>query len=129
MGKTVKINEVVRGYVALRDKKNEIKKRHAEELRPINEKMEVIEGWLQRDLMNRGVQSEKTDSGTAYLSTVVTATVRDRDEYLKFVKEKEMWDLIENRVSKSVVSDYLEETGEIIPGVNYEKTQVVRIRR
>lgn len=129
MGKTVKINEVVRGYVALRDKKNEIKKRHAEELRPINEKMEVIEGWLQRDLMTRGVQSEKTDSGTAYLSTVVTATVRDRDEYLKFVKEKEMWDLIENRVSKSVVSDYLEETGEIIPGVNYEKTQVVRIRR
>lgn len=129
MGKTVKINEVVRGYVALRDKKNEIKKRHAEELRPINEKMEVIEGWLQRDLMDRGVQSEKTDSGTAYLSTVVTATVRDRDEYLKFVKEKEMWDLIENRVSKSVVSDYLEETGEIIPGVNYEKTQVVRIRR
>lgn len=129
MGKTVKINEVVRGYVALRDKKNEMKKRHAEELRPINEKMEVIEGWLQRDLMNRGVQSEKTDSGTAYLSTVVTATVRDRDEYLKFVKEKEMWDLIENRVSKSVVSDYLEETGEIIPGVNYEKTQVVRIRR
>ena len=129
MGKTVKINEVVRGYVALRDKKNEIKKRHAEELRPINEKMEVIEGWLQRDLMDRGVQSEKTDSGTAYLSTVVTATVRDRDEYLKFVKEKEMWDLLENRVSKSVVSDYLEETGEIIPGVNYEKTQVVRIRR
>lgn len=129
MGKTVKINEVVRGYIALRDKKNEIKKRHAEELRPINEKMEVIEGWLQRDLMERGVQSEKTDSGTAYLSTVATATVKDRDEYLKFVKEKEMWDLIENRVSKSVVSDYLEETGEIIPGVNYEKTQVVRIRR
>jgi hypothetical protein len=129
MGKTVKIDEVVRGYIALRDKKNEMKKRHVEELRPINEKMEVIEGWLQRDLMARGVQSEKTGSGTAYLSTVTNATVRDRDDFLKFVREHEMWDLIENRVSKSVVSDYLEETGEIIPGVNYEKTQVVRIRR
>lgn len=129
MGKTVKIDEVVRGYIALRDKKNEMKKRHAEELRPINEKMEVVEGWLQRDLINRGVQSQKTDSGTAYLSTVATATVKDRDEFLKFVREHEKWDLIENRVSKSVVSDYLEETGEIIPGVNYEKTQVVRIRR
>jgi hypothetical protein len=40
-----------------------------------------------------------------------------------------MWDLIENRVSKSVVSDYLEETGDVIPGVNYEVAQVVRIRR
>lgn len=129
MGKQVNIDEVVRGYIALRDKKNQIKKRHTEELKPINEKMEIIEGWLQRDLMHRGVQSEKTNSGTAYLSTVAAATVKDRDEFLKFVKEHEMWDLIENRVAKSVVADYLEETGDVIPGVNYEKTQVVRIRR
>lgn len=129
MGKTINTEDVVRAYISLRDKKNEIKKRQAEELRPLNEKMAKVEGWLQRDLLARGVQSEKTASGTAYLSKVATATVKDRDSWLEFVKEKEMWDLIENRVSKSVVSDYLEETGDIIPGVNYEVTQVVRIRR
>ncbi|MBW2451233.1 MAG: hypothetical protein JRF07_02640 [Deltaproteobacteria bacterium] len=129
MGKTINTDDVVRAYVSLRDHKNEMKKRHSEELRPLNEKMAKIEGWLQRDLLARGVQSEKTASGTAYLSKVATATVKDRDAWLEFVKEKGMWDLIENRVSKSVVSDYLEETGDIIPGVNYEVTQVVRIRR
>jgi hypothetical protein len=129
MGKTVNIEDVVKGYIALRDKKNDLKKKHAEELKPISEKMAIIEGWLQRDLLHRGVQSQKTAAGTAYLSKVATATVKDRDAWLQFVKEKEMWDLIENRVSKSVVSDYLEETGDVIPGVNYEVAQVVRIRR
>ena len=55
--------------------------------------------------------------------------MKDRDEYLKFVIEKEMWDLLENRVSKTAVRDYLEEHGELPPGVNYVTTQVVRVRR
>jgi len=126
---TPNVEDVVRGFVKLRDKKNEIKKRHSEELAPINEKMATLEAWLQRDLLNRHVQSQKTAAGTAYLSTDARATVKDRDAYLKFVIENEKWDLIENRASKSVVKDYLEETGEVVPGVHYEVTQVVRVRR
>ena len=126
---TPNVEDVVRGYVKLRDMKNEIKRRHSEELAPINEKMATLEAWLQRDLLNRKVQSQKTVAGTAYLSTQATATVKDRDPFLDFVRKREMWDLLENRVSKSVVQDYLEETGEVVPGVHYEVTQVVRVRR
>ena len=126
---TPNVEDVIRGFVKLRDKKNEIKRRHSEELAPINEKMATLEAWLQRDLLNRKVQSQKTEAGTAYLSTDARATVKDRDAYLDFVREKEMWDLLENRVSKTVVRDYLEETGEVIPGVHYEVSQVVRVRR
>lgn len=126
---TPNVEDVVRGFVKLRDKKNEIKRRHSEELAPINEKMATLEAWLQRDLLNRKVQSQKTAAGTAYLSTDARATVKDRDAYLDFVREKEMWDLLENRVSKTVVRDYLEETGEVVPGVHYEVSQVVRVRR
>lgn len=126
---TPNVEDVVRGYVKLRDKKNEIKRRHSEELSPINEKMATLEAWLQRDLVNRSVQSQKTAAGTAYLSTDARATVKDRDAYLQFVIENEKWDLIENRASKTVVQDYLEETGEVVPGVHYEVTQVVRVRR
>lgn len=126
---TPNVEDVIRGFVKLRDKKNEIKRRHSEELAPINEKMATLEAWLQRDLLNRKVQSQKTEAGTAYLSTDARATVKDRDAYLDFVRDKGMWDLLENRVSKTVVRDYLEETGEVVPGVHYEVTQVVRVRR
>jgi hypothetical protein len=128
MGKPL-VSDVVRTYVALRDKKNEIKRRHSEELAPLNEKMEKIEGWLQRNLMEQGLQSQRTENGTAYLSTDTKATVKDRDAFFEWVIKNERWDFLESRVSKSVVRDYLEETGEIVPGINYEATQVVRIRR
>ena len=123
------VDEVVKGYIKLRDKKNKMKKDQADELRPINEKMVLLENWLQRDLMTRGVESQKTKEGTAFLSTTSAATVKDRDAFLDFVRENEMWDLLENRCSKSVVRDHLEDTGEVIPGVNYQETKVVRIRR
>jgi len=126
---TPTVDEVVKGYIKLRDKKNQMKKDQAEDLRPITEKMTLLENWLQRDLMTRGVESQKTKEGTAFLSTVAAATVKDRDAFLKFVQENEMWDLLENRCSKSVVQDYLADTGEVIPGVNYQETKVVRIRR
>lgn len=123
------VDEVVKGYIKLRDRKNSMKKDHTDELRPINDKMMLLENWLLRDLQTRKVESQKTAEGTAFISTVAVATVKDRGALFEFVKKNEMWDLLENRVSKSVVRDYLEETGEVIPGVNYQETQVVRIRR
>jgi hypothetical protein len=123
------VDEVVKGYIKLRDRKNAMKKEHTEELRPLNEKMGLLENWLQRDLMTRGVESQKTKEGTCFLSTTSAATVKDRDAFFKFVIENEMWDLLENRCSKQVVRDYLEDTGEVVPGVNYQETKVVRIRR
>jgi len=123
------VDEVVRGYIKLRDRKNEMKREQAEALRPITEKMTLLENWLLRDLQTRKVESQKTKEGTAYVSTVAAATVKDRDALFDFIIKNEMWDLLENRVSKSVVKDYLEETGEVVPGVNYQETKVVRIRR
>ena len=123
------IEDVVKGYVSLRDLKTKMKKGHTEELAPINENMMKIEGWLMRDLQVRKVLSQKTAEGTAFIQSSTKATVRDRDAFLAHVKENDAWDLIENRVAKSVVEDHLENTGEIIPGVHYEKTLVVRVRR
>ena len=97
---TPNVEEVIRGYVKLRDKKNELKREHAEELRPINEKMSLLENWLLRDLQTRKVESQKTKEGTAFMQTASAATVKDRDAFFEFVIKNEMWDLLENRVSK-----------------------------
>lgn len=126
---TATVDEVVKGYITLRDRKNALKKEQAEKLRPLTEKMTLLENWLLRDLQTRKVESQKTAEGTAFVSTVAAATVKDRDAFFEFVKKNEMWDLLENRVSKTVVRDYLEDTGEVVPGVNYQETKVVRIRR
>ena len=123
------MDEAIKGFIKLRDQKQELQKEHKEELRPINDKLEIVGGWIQRELQKRGIDSAKTSEGTAFLQKNSTASVKDRDAFFEFVISHERWDLLENRCSKSAVEDHLENTGEVVPGVNYQKTQVVRVRR
>lgn len=81
------ITTVIAKYIGLRDRKAEIAKRHAEELKPLNEAQEVIENVF-LDLMNQqNVNSFKTDAGTAYKATATSCQMADPVEFKKFVFE------------------------------------------
>lgn len=125
----VNIDTVIKTYITLRDRLDELKQEHKAQLAPINAKMEKIEGWLQNQLQTQGLQNFKGASGVAFLKNVTQATVADWDATLPFIIEHELWALLERRVSKSVVEDYVETHGEVPPGVNYEKSIVVQVRR
>jgi hypothetical protein len=60
---------------------------------------------------------------------VSSVKVQDWESLLAFIRDKNMWELLDHRVAKSVVEDYLESTGEIPPGVDIKRETVVRIRR
>lgn len=124
-----KVDEVVAAYVRLRDRKTEIQRRHKDELAPINEDMGKLEAWLQAQLLQQGVDSMKTKGGTAYLQTSSSATVKDWDATLEFIKQTNDWSFLEARVNKTAVKDYIENSGEVPPGVDYNETIVVRVRR
>jgi len=125
-----KVDDVVAAYVSLRDRKAELKAQHQQELAPINEQMFKIEGWLHRELNKQGVDSFKTKRGTAFVQKSTSVTVQDwQDQTLPFIREHELWDMLEARVSKTAVSDYIESTGEVPPGVAVKTEEVVRVRR
>lgn len=124
-----KVDEVVAAYIQLRDCKEQITRKHKEELAPINEKMGKIEAWLQRHLQTEGVESMKTKAGTAFLQTASSATVRSWPETLAWVKANDEWSFLEARVNKTAVKDFIESQGEIPPGVDYKETIVTRVRR
>lgn len=60
------IDEVVKKYIDLRDRKAEIAKRQAEEIKPLSDAMDSIETWLLNQMNQLGVDSLKTSSGTPY---------------------------------------------------------------
>ncbi len=126
---TTKVNQVVAAYVKLRDQKDEIKRRHKEELAPLNENMTKLERWLQKQLLDEGVESMKTDAGTAFLQTSSSVTVRDWPATLAWIQDNDEWSLLEARVNKTAVKDFLESTGEVPPGVNYSEDIETRVRR
>ena len=116
--------ELIKKYVALRDRKAEVAARHKEELAPFATAMDAIEVKLMTVLQQQSATSLKTAAGTAYKQGWTSARVQDWQAVLDYAVENERFDLFERRVSKAVV----EEIGTV-PGVDVERGFKVNIRR
>lgn len=123
------VDQVIAAYIKLRDTAEEIKERHKQELAKVNDQMHKLEGWLHKSLQAQGLTNFKGAAGTAFLQTVSSATVADRETFFNYVRENQAWELLESRCAKTVVDDYLESHGEAPPGIKHERTEVIRIRR
>lgn len=123
------MDEVIEAYLALRQVKEETTRRHKEELAPINDKMMKLQAWCQKQLQAQGQKNARVDAGTTFLQTDVSVTVQDWDAVLAFIKENDLFALLEKRVSKGVVQEYIESTGEIPPGVKVTSEISCHIRK
>jgi hypothetical protein len=122
-------NEVIAGYMKLKAHKESIEKRHKEELAPIHENLFKLQNFLQKTLLEMGLQNLKGDDGTAYLETKTRVTVDDSTAMLAFMQQQNRFDLLEQRVSQSVALEYLEQTGELPPGTVAKSEITCRIRK
>jgi|APGre2960657404_1045060.scaffolds.fasta_scaffold00223_10 phage host-nuclease inhibitor protein Gam len=126
----MKLSEAVSLYIRLRDKKAEMKSDFDASVAPINEKMDKLEAKL-LDVFNKtGMDSVKTEHGTAYTAVRTTASVADRDAFMEFVKANEEWSLIEVRAAKTAIEQFRDNNdNELPPGINIRSERVVNIRR
>jgi len=119
---------LIEEYIKLRNKVNEIKAKHAEQLEPYATVMKAIEGQLLDHLGKNELDSVKGESGTAYKQTVTSVTVDNWDQVLRYIQENQCWDLLERRVSKQVTTTIIEESQKPIPGVKISQALVLRVR-
>jgi phage host-nuclease inhibitor protein Gam len=126
----MKLSEAVTLYIQLRDKKAQMKSEFEASVAPITEKMEKLEAKL-LDVFNKtGMDSVKTEHGTAYTAVRTTASVADREAFMDFVKANEEWSLLEVRASKTAIEQFRDSNdNELPPGVNIRSERVVNIRR
>jgi phage host-nuclease inhibitor protein Gam len=126
----MKLSEAVALYIKLRDQKAEAKAQYEASVAPLTEKMDKLEAKLLQAFDSTGVDSVKTEFGTAYTSTRTTASVADRDAFMDFVKAKEEWSLLEVRASKTAVEQFVAANdSQVPPGVNLRVERVVNVRR
>ncbi len=126
----MKLSEAVTLYIQLRDKKAQMKSDFEASVAPINDKMEKLEAKL-LDVFNKtGMDSVRTEHGTAYTAVRTTASIADREAFMEFVKANEEWSLLEVRASKTAVEQFRDSNdNELPPGVNIRSERVVNIRR
>jgi hypothetical protein len=122
------LEELSRKYIALRDKKDEVAKRHKDELRPYNAALEKLEAFFLETLNDNGLQSLSTQSATIFRGTHTSVTAAEWDKTLEFIIENGRWDLLDKRVNKTIVNDMAEQ-GELVPGVNIRKEAYARVNR
>jgi phage host-nuclease inhibitor protein Gam len=126
----MKLSEAVSLYIQLRDKKAEMKAEFDASIAPLNDKMDKLEAKL-LDVFNKtGMDSVKTEHGTAYTAVRTTASVADREAFMEFVKANEEWSLIEVRAAKTAIEQFRDNNDDALPpGINIRSERVVNIRR
>lgn len=123
------MDQVIAAYLELREKKEKIVKRHKEELAPYTDKLNKLLAWTHQQLQSQGQKNARVDSGTAFLQTDTSVTVEDWDAVWEFVVANGLKAMLERRVSKGVVQEYIESTGEIPPGVKVTSEISCHIRK
>ena len=123
------MEQVIAAYLHLRQEKEAISKRHKEELAPITDKMNKLLAWTHQQLQSQGQKNARVDSGTAFLQTDISVTVEDWDAVWDFVVANGLKSMLERRVSKGVVQEFIESTGDVPPGVKVTSEISCHIRK
>lgn len=124
-----KLDELVDRYRRLRDRKKAIADRHKEELAPFTEAMETL-GSLILDALNKaGVESVRTQSGTAFKQPRTSYTVKDPHAFREWLEANARFDLLETRVSKESIEELLKTGAGLPPGIGVSSEYVVNVRK
>ena len=127
----MKLDELVANYIKLRDKKSQLKKQYDENVAKVDAVMDKMEAIILKTFQDSGIDSARTDAGTAYISTRTSATVGSREELFQWIQEdfEERSIFLENRVSKVAVEQFKAANDDLPPGVNFRSEIVVGVRR
>ncbi len=121
-----KLGVVIGTYIKLRDKKAEVAKRHKEELGEINGAMDNIEGAVLEYLNAEQLTRVGTDEGMAYTKDYTSAKVEDKQTFLQFCQDHDLFALMEIKASAKTVEEYMETESALPPGVNFSRyTKVI----
>jgi len=125
----MKIDDVIRTYVKLRDQKAAVEGEVKERVDQIKGKMAKLEAYLKEQMDAQGLTQFKSDHGTAFLTTTDFANVANWDEVLQFIKDTEAYDMLEKRISKTAVRGYMDQHKKVPPGITYGTKLDVNIRK
>mgnify|MGYP000993836038 CR=1 FL=1 len=126
---SAQIDQILERYVALRDRKKELKDDYDNKVEAVDQALEKLENFLLKTMADQGVDSVKTAHGTAYISLKTSATVADRDAFMDYIRTNDEWAMLDVKVNKTAVKEYRDAQDSLPPGVNWSETRAVNVRR
>ena len=122
-------DELVQHFVQLRDRRAVRKKAFETEDVADKSKQEKIEGILLQRYTEAGIESARTQHGTAYKSKVGYASIADWDAFKDYVIENNAWELLSHGANKVAVQQHIDANSALPPGLNWREEIHIRVQR
>lgn len=125
----VTVEQVVSTIMGIRAKRAELKAAFTAEDEKLKEAEAKGELWLLTQLNAVGADSIKTPVGVVYKQRKRRSSFGDWNAFTQWAVLNNQVDMLQHRLNESAVGAYIEETGELPPGVSSEVEVVAVVRK
>ena len=125
----MKIDSIIERYIKLRDKKAQMKAAFDASTSDINNAMTRCEQVILEEINSQGVESVRTEFGTAFKSVTTSVTAADGEMFMQFCIANDRMDMMEKRPNKTAVEEYKAANDDLPPGINYRQAVSLNVRR
>lgn len=127
----MKMDDLVKTYIRLREKKSQRKADFDTDIAKYDELQDKIEALLLLKFGELGIDSVRTEKGTAYASVRSSVSIADWDSFRTFCEaQDDPFTFIDRKASKTAIEQYKSANDDQLPpGVNWSATRVVNFRR
>lgn len=122
-------DKLITAYIALRDKRSEIKEKYEAEDKALEENMDKIEAALLEHCKENNMESLKTTHGTAYKRIRERYWATDWDAFNQYVREHDAIELYEKRIHQGNMKQFLEDHPGATPPINVDRKFTISVRR
>jgi hypothetical protein len=130
MTEDISVDKLVSVYIKMRDKRSTLLREYEEQDGAIKEQMETLESKLLDLCKSIGADSLKTQHGTVIRTVKTRYWTNDWASMHKFIMQHNMPDLLEKRISQTVMKQLIEENPDMMPpNLNVDSRYAVTIRR
>lgn len=122
-------DKLVTAYIAIRDKRSELKTQFEEQDNGLEDDMKKIEQAILEHCKENNIESLKTTHGTAYKRVSERFWATDWDAFNQYVREHDAIELYEKRIHQGNMKQFLEDHPGSTPPINVDRKFTISVRR
>ena len=126
----ISVDKLVRAYIKMREKREELTRTYDTEYESISEKMRLVKNALLDQMRSANVESIRTTEGLVYRTMSKKYWTSDWDNFYTFIMEHNIPQVLEKRVHQTNLKEFLESNPDLLPpGLNVDSEYSVTVQR
>jgi len=126
----VPVEKLVRVYLKMYAALTVKRQAYEAEEEALKKKMVTVKSALLQHCKDNNVESVRTTEGLFYRTVKVNYWTNDWDSMRKFIVEKQVPELLHERIHQANMKEFLEENPDLLPpGLNVDSEYTITVRR